>query len=235
MQTTVDQEKIIFNYILKKPSYYNKLNVGFFKNPDLDNLAKLAKTFFVKYSDSPTRDQIKALIDDAELTIPHSIVDQVFEINLDQYDEDWIKSTAEGWLKWQNFHKNLLRTIEFVKDNKVSPENVDDVIHKSVGILSDDGVISFDTDIGLDFFNPKHHRQRADKKVKSGKTFVDNLTSGGYDLKSLVIYAGEQNSGKCSSYDTLINVRNKKTGEIKRVKIGDFFNQIKNNSKYDKL
>jgi len=34
-------------------------------------------------------------------------------------------------------------------------------------------------------------------------------------------------SGKCCTYNTLITIRNKKTGEVKKIAIGDFYNIIK--------
>lgn len=37
-------------------------------------------------------------------------------------------------------------------------------------------------------------------------------------------------SGKCLDYNSLINIRNRKTGEIIEIPIGDFFDLCKNNS-----
>ena len=63
-------------------------------------------------------------------------------------------------------------------------------------MISTDGSINFDTDVGLDFFNPESHIQRTSKKIETGWNFVDRVSGGGYDTKSLVVYAGEQNIGK---------------------------------------
>jgi len=38
----------------------------------------------------------------------------------------------------------------------------------------------------------------------------------------------ETNVGKCSKSDTPIRIKSKKTGEIKEITIGDFFNLMKN-------
>ena len=63
-------------------------------------------------------------------------------------------------------------------------------------MISTDGSLNFDTDVGLDFFNPEHHIQRKTKKLETGWSFIDNVSGGGYDPKSLIVYAGEQNVGK---------------------------------------
>jgi hypothetical protein len=46
-------------------------------------------------------------------------------------------------------------------------------------------------------------------------------------MASLVVIMGETNIGKCYSYETNITVRNKKTGEVKSIKVGDFYEQNK--------
>jgi hypothetical protein len=229
MYSGIDHEKIFFNYFLKKPHYLKNVGLGFFSNKDLDQISKLAKNFYVKFGESPSKEQMKALVKDDPNEISDDIVSAVYNVNINEYDQDWIKRTSESWIKWKHFDKQLVKTIEYVKTQDVSPDNVQDIVTRAIGMISTDGSLRFDSDIGLDFFNPEHHIQRKNKKLETGWTFIDNVSGGGYDPKSLIIYAGEQNVGKCHVYDTLINVRNKKTGKILQVKIGDFFNKIKIN------
>jgi hypothetical protein len=53
------------------------------------------------------------------------------------------------------------------------------------------------------------------------KEFLKFLVENNY----IICMSGRQ-QGKCQFFDTKIKIRNKKTGEIKEVKIGDFFNKI---------
>lgn len=46
-----------------------------------------------------------------------------------------------------------------------------------------------------------------------------------------VITMQPRQSGKCSSYQTLIKLRNKHTGEILETSIGDFFKSVEENTK----
>lgn len=139
---------------------------------------------------------MKALIKDDPNEIPDSIVSSVYDININEYDQDWLKRTGESWVKWKHFDKQLVRTIEYVKTQDVSPENVEDVVTRAIGMISTEGSLNFDTDIGLDFFKPEDHVQRTSKKIETGWSFIDNVSGGGYDTKSLIVYAGEQNIGK---------------------------------------
>lgn len=230
MYSGVDHEKIFFNFFLKKPHYLKNISLGFFSNRDLDQISKLAKSFYIKFGESPSKDQMKALVKDDPNEISDDIVSAVYGVNINEYDQDWLKRTSESWVKWKHFDKQLVKTIEYVKTQDVSPDNVEDIVTRAIGMISTEGSINFDTDVGLDFFNPEHHIQRKGKKLETGWTFVDNVSGGGYDPKSLIVYAGEQNVGKCLIHDTLVTVRNKKTREIQKIKIGDFFNIIKQNS-----
>jgi len=196
MKSSIDHEKIFFNYFLTKPHYLKGTGKGFFANRDLDQIAKLSKDFYLKFGESPSKQQMSALVKDDPNEISQDIVKSIYDININEYDQDWLKRTGEAWVKWKHFDKQLVRTIEYVKTQDVSPENVEDVVQRAIGMISTDGSINFDTDTGLDFFNPEAHVQRTTKKIETGWSFVDRVSGGGYDTKSLIIYAGEQNIGK---------------------------------------
>ena len=196
MYSGIDHEKIFFNYFLKKPHYLKSVGPGFFSNRDVDQISKLAKTFYVKFGESPSKEQMKALVKDDPNEISDDIVTAVYNINTNEYDNDWLKRTSESWIKWKHFDKQLVKTIEYVKTQDVSPDNVEDIVTRAIGMISTEGSINFDSDVGLDFFEPEDHIQRKSKKLETGWTFVDNVSGGGYDPKSLIVYAGEQNVGK---------------------------------------
>lgn len=196
MQSSIDHEKIFFNYFLDKPHYLKNVRPGFFSNSDIDHIAKVAKDFYTKFGESPSKHQMKALIVDDPSEISEDIVNSIYDINIKEYDNDWIKRTAEAWVKWKHFDKQLIKTIEYVKTQSVSPENVEDVVKRAIGMISTEGSVNFNTDLGLDFFNPEDHIQRKTNKLETGWTFIDNVSGGGYDPKSLIVYAGEQNVGK---------------------------------------
>jgi hypothetical protein len=58
----IDYEKIFFLYFLKNPFFLQKIYKGFFSNQDLDFLAQVAKEFQNKFSEPPSKDQLKILI-----------------------------------------------------------------------------------------------------------------------------------------------------------------------------
>lgn len=196
MNSSNDHEKLFFNYFLSKPQYLKSLRPGFFGNNDLEHLAKISKTFYSKFGESPSKEQMKALLADDPADVPGEIVNSIYDVNIAEYEQDWLKRTSESWIKWKHFDKQLIKTIEYVKTQNVSPENVEDVVNRAINMISTDGSLKFDADIGLDFFNCENHVQKTFKKIETGWTFIDNISGGGYDTKSLIVYAGEQNIGK---------------------------------------
>tara|TARA_R110001592_G_scaffold120545_3_gene324949 strand:- start:27896 stop:29182 length:1287 start_codon:yes stop_codon:yes gene_type:complete len=195
MNTNIDHEKIFFNYFLSKPTYLKSIRPGFFKNQDLNLISSYAKNFYLEFGEAPSEAQMKALVNSKEEEVPADIVKSVYEIEIRNYDADWVKRTAEAWVKWKHFDKQLIKTIEYVKTQDVSPSNVEEVVQRAIGMISTEGSVSFDTDVGLDFFNPAHHTQNTSDKLQTGWDFINSL-GGGYDPKSLIVYAGEQNVGK---------------------------------------
>ena len=103
MNSNIDHEKIFFNYFLSKPTYLKSIRPGFFKNNDLDLIARQAKDFYLEWERSPSKDQMIALVNDASDEIPKDIVTSIYEINIRNYDADWVKRTAEAWVKWKTF------------------------------------------------------------------------------------------------------------------------------------
>lgn len=224
----VDFEKIFFLHFLKNPALLEKVYEGFFKNPDIDLLAKVSKQFMVKFSETPSKEQLKILVKDIKTKrkLDDDLVEAIFQTDIKEYDEDWLKRTSEAWVKWQYFDKKLISVVEYVKLQDVSPDNVESVVNHAISLLNQ-GSLSFDQKFGLDFFSPEDHIQLEGQKVQSGLTFIDRLTNGGYDPKSLIVYAGEQNVGKCFSKNTVLKIRNKTTGKIEQISIISFIDRLK--------
>ncbi|MDC0008876.1 hypothetical protein OAE73_00785, partial [bacterium] len=133
----------------------------------------------------------------AKEKVTEDILNIIFDVDLDQYDEEWLTQTAESWIKWRTFDTSLIDTIEFIKTTQVTPENVDSIVTKVKGLINDRNNLSFNSDLGLDFFEVDSHDQKDTEKVSTGYNFLDRMLGGGYDKGgNLIVYAGEQNIGK---------------------------------------
>ena len=45
-----------------------------------------------------------------------------------------LKDISESWIKWRNFDKQLIRLLEYVKLQNVTPDTVDSIISKAMNI-----------------------------------------------------------------------------------------------------
>lgn len=199
MQFGQDFEKIFFKLSLQKVKYLETIKGGFYTSEDIDHLSKLAHKFYERFHETPSKEQMKLLVKNSKQKekVSDDMVDIIYDVNLQEYDEEWLTSTAEAWIKWRNFNESLADSIEFIKTTTVTPENVDALVNKFKGLINDRNSINFDSNLGLDFFQPDSHDQKETEKVSSGYNFIDRLLGGGYDRGgNLIVYVGEQNIGK---------------------------------------
>ena len=231
MEKVTTNESVVFKYILDNPTYYKNVDKSFFSNKTLSALILIAKRFYDKYKEIPTENQMKALVHDSDkIDIEDELIETVYGIDTDNYDSEWLKRTAESWIKWKFLQKNLVDSVEYAKMTNVTIDNVDTVVQRIVDTVGSSSGVNFNFDEGLDFFEPDSHYQDTSKKIRSGYKYMDSLT-GGYDEKTLVCYVGQSNIGKCVCWESEICVRNKKTGETMKIPIGDFFKMIENGKK----
>ena len=192
-----DFEKIFFKLSLSKPKYLESIKKGFYTSEDIDTLHYLATKFYNKFHEVPSCEQMKLLTQKVSKKIEPDMVDLIYDADLKQYDEEWLTSTAEAWIKWRNFDCTLVDTIEYIKSTNVTPENADQIISKVKTLINDRNSLVFNSDIGLDFFNPEHHLHNEASKFPTPYIFLDRILGGGYDKSgTLTVYVGEQNIGK---------------------------------------
>jgi replicative DNA helicase len=192
-----DFEKVFYLYVRRNPNYFRTVNTTFFDNEEIGTLFSIDKTFFDKFQQTPSKDQLKLIAKQDKFVdrVSDNIIDIVFDEPIDSYDENWVKETSESWILWKSLDKSLFDTLEYVKTVKVTPSNVMDVVNKVKSLINERNSITFNQSMGSNFFEYESHVSPADSKITTNHNWVDHF-SGGYRTKSLIVYAGEQNIGK---------------------------------------
>jgi hypothetical protein len=222
-------EKIFYHYIDTRPEIENLINARFFETPEIREAHEIRKDFRKKYHKPPTASQLKEIskvkgIDDK---LSPERIDILYEVNLSQYDPDWVQETTESWIEFKNLDVSVLDLVQYLKTTKVSTENIKDVVQTAKSIITDRNNIDFKFDEGLDFFDPGSHRQLTNETFTTGFPYLDTVLGGGYSPKTLIALAGMPKVGKCHHYSTKIKIRNKRTGEIQEIEVGKFHEETK--------
>ena len=196
MKTTIDQEKIIFAYALKKPQYLPDMGGDFFSNPDIQYLANNAKLFFQEYKESPSCEQMKAIIKGDKNEISSETVDAIYNVEITAYDNEWLANITENWIKFRALNHNLFEAAALVKTSDITLDNVADIVQRAAALVGDTNLISFDRDLGDDFWDPDRHHNIKSDKVPSTWEYWNKVSHGGLDRKTLTCYIGGTNVGK---------------------------------------
>lgn len=196
LTTTIEQEKLVFAYALKKPEYLLKVGDDFFNNPDIQYLANCAKEFYQSYKESPSCEQMKSIIKGDKKELDQDVVDTIYDIEINAYENDYLKKLIEGWIVYRSLNHNLFAAATMMKTTDITLDNVDSVSRKCATMVADTNLISFDDDLGDDFFDPESHKNTKADKVPYVWDYWNKVSHGGLDRKTLHVYIGGTSVGK---------------------------------------
>lgn len=197
MINTNQFEKIFLLYALKNPVYLEPVDRGFFTVSEIDLLATISKRYYSKYKKAPSKENLWMLIStgDLEDKCPKIFFDEIFKKDLGEYDVDWIEETAQSWIKWKHLDSSIVDTVEYINTTNVTPENVGEIVDSVKNMINGRNNITFDDDLGTDFFDVQSHIRSKDDLVSSNYDFIDK-NIGGHSKGTLNVYVAPPNTGK---------------------------------------
>jgi hypothetical protein len=92
--------------------------------------------------------------------------------------------------------------------------------------MVDRNSLDFSFSKGLDFFDTSVHMEDFGTYIPTGYPFIDLALGGGVQRKALYIWVAPPKVGKCLLHSVNIKIRNKKTGNIETITIGDFYKRL---------
>ncbi len=231
-------EKLFFAKILNDPAQFYKVEPFFFRNDQIRFVYEVIRENYINSKDKivPSPSQIWTMITmhDVDKTITKEALKSLLTENTQDISDEWLDKRFKAW-KSSNYTRNkVVDAIDLIKKMEdVDYDNVMDIVGRLKNSFNEIDVIgNDDEDLGDDFDNPESHKQLISlRKMSTGFSNMDKIMCGGWDHATFNLIMGETNVGKCFIFNTLIKIKNKKTKEIQEIKIGDFFNMIKNNKK----
>ena len=138
-------ENIVLRNILSDPAYIELAKPDFFKNDSFKTLVEVSKDFWEKYKQSPSKDQLKESlkISGKNEDVKDSDIDSIYEIDLNNYDSEWLTETTQFFIEYKNLTKSAVEAVKYLQSTPVSSENIKNVIETFKGIINDRNTIDF--------------------------------------------------------------------------------------------
>jgi archaellum biogenesis ATPase FlaH len=196
--TSIHLEKIFYHYLQINREAQGLVDSRYFESPFVKKVYEISKEFAEKYSEAPSKNQIVeiAKMQGIQEEVSENSLAPLYDINLSEYDDDWLKETVESWIEYKTLDTSIFDVINFLKTTKVTAENIKDVVSKVKGIVNERNNVEFGFDEGLDFFNPESHLQPTTDTFTTGYNYLDLVLGGGWYSKALFCFIGEMKIGK---------------------------------------
>lgn len=206
---TTQLEKIILSSLLHSPNYARKVmphvQPMFFSTHEAATIADMIVSHNTNYSTLPSKETLQVELENVKMLSTESfthtnlLLDKIFKDDvvseIVKLDETWILDKTEKYFKQQSCHIAVLESINILEgeNNKLSPEAIPGILEQALNI-------SFDTDVGHDYFEDAESRfeyyHRTDVRIPFLLTAMNNITNGGAVKKSLIVPVAPTGVGK---------------------------------------
>lgn len=188
--TSVEIREKILPY-LTEAVFDDKLNM---------NIVSKILSFQSKYNKFPTFQEMKLYISDED-TFDRLV--EIINLDLTEYTHEFIIEQIEEWFKGKKIHEVNLEISMNLNEGDFS--KVMDCVDK----LRESCIFSFNTTIGLDFFESEEELynflHNKDRVISSGLKSLDRCIDGGFHEKSLTLFMAE-----CVDENTKVKIRIRK-------------------------
>ena len=191
-------ERLYLKYAIENPDYLHKINPEFFRIKEFQQFFKVIKSFFERYNKVPTKKQFEHLLIAKKMTdkISNEAVDSVFDTDINEYDQEWLKENFHTFLEYRNVLIKLENAVEYAQTTEVNTENINDFVHTLKKTVGEGNSLGLDFNGGLDFYDADSHKSKRIERFKTGYNFFDVVMGGGYGYGNLVVLLGEPKVGK---------------------------------------
>ena len=231
---TSQLEKLFLHYVMENPAHMDRVKDLFYENKEVRFIYDVVKTEYEKSASNivPNAHEIVQLVrmkDPTGTKVSDGVLKAVLTPDKN-YRHEFVKEKFDKWVLERDLRNGIDMSIDILREIKSGDgDSLNDAADKIRDLINKVTAQSYDdVDMGIDFDNPEAHNQETyANKIATGYAYLDNLMGGGLDVKTLNVLCAESNAGKCCHYDSYIYIRNKKTKQVSKIKIGDLYNESK--------
>lgn len=227
-------EKMFFAKILEDSAQFYKVEPFFFRNDQIRFIYEIIRDNYIHSKDKvvPSPKQIWTMVstNDIDKKITKEAFKGLLTESTQDISDEWLDKRFKAWKSSNHTRNKVVDAIDLIKKMEdVDYDNVMGVVQRLKESFNEiDTISNDDEDLGDDFDDPESHKQLISlRKMSTGFSNMDRVMGGGWDHATFNLIMGETNVGKCLHYQSVIKIRNKQSGDIQEIKIGDFFDLIK--------
>ena len=190
-------ESAILSNLIQDEEYLRKtfpfLNGAYFQDYNERLLFGLMKDYIDEYKTNPSKDELSTMLSNSDNITEenYDTIDTMITNLNGSYKLDWIVDETEKFCQKQAVYNAIMDSIKIIDDKTDDVRGENDI----PGILTDALSVTFDPNIGHDFFDDSDQRfeyyHTKESKVPFDIKNLNEITSGGISNKSLnIILAG---------------------------------------------
>ena len=223
---------MIFKHLFFDQDFHNMvypfIEPRYFQESKYQLVFKKIKEFVDKYHKKPAVDDVKVLLEtDETLTREvtdncHLYLDKVRDNVKIHKNKDFVIDESERWVKSNALELAIVDSMDIVEKKKPTGP-IEDLVKKALSI-------SFTSEMGMEYLedwdNQYAFYTSKDAFFPVDIEVINKALNGGFRRKTISCFVGRTNIGKCVFYNSLISLRNKHTGEIEELSIGEFYDRF---------
>ena len=166
-------QKLFYHHIKRNPGLFELIKPEFFDNKDIQECFKFDIDFYNRYKKLPTKEQLKEILYHKEINnflikdettkeveFNNEKLNSIFDVDIDEYDEVYLKENLEGWITWKTFDLSIFDAISYMRGQKINIEN-DIIIYDDVN-----NYIHNDKSYIISFNNNNNRIETTTKSIK---------------------------------------------------------------------
>jgi replicative DNA helicase len=206
-------------FFLKVKQYLDtsrEMDKSYFYDEKVQRIFNLISRFFDKFQDLPKKDTLKSLIkkstkDEEIKLLSESLVDKMYDNNLDDIDERYFEEEVLNFIKEAKLYEAIAQSQGDMQEKNFGPilKRIESAVQ--INFDKDLGVSIKDTEIALEKIKELDNV----KTIETGWTHLDSFLDGGLHPKEIICLAATPGGGKCERHDVKITIKYKiKDGKI---------------------
>lgn len=203
-------DKLILKNLLNNSEYVKKvlyhLKPEYFENYSERIIFKIFRNYINKYSIEklPTATVLKLILSKSSKLTEEQFsqavekIDEIDNFENEEIDLKWLIDETEDFCKSKAMENAILKSVDLLQNDEKQLSKIQEMVSEALKV-------SFDNDLGINYFDEKHIIKRFKnynlevQKIPCHLSEMNIAFNGGFEKKSLSVFLGGTHSGKTQS------------------------------------